>query len=216
MLIVGDVKTFKSYLALNMSYDMAAGTQILGYWDVIRPLSVLYIEAEVGEFEVIERGEKIYTNKVDPTAYENLHIVSKDLRIQLDTPDGLQLLEQAIVDAAPDVVVLDPIVEFHSHDENKATEMKKMFAPIRKLMQKYHCALIVVHHTTKLSDYRPGNNPASARGSYLAGAANTILNVVKPLKKDDSPIVQIHFTVRAARAPKDITLKFDEETGGFK
>lgn len=216
MVLSGDVKTFKSYLALNMAYQMSMGEPVLGYWRVDKPLSVLYIEMEVGEYELDERARVIDTfHQSSMIARENMKIISKDMEIQLDTATGIRILEQEIKEAAPDILILDPIVEFHSQEENSAIEMKKMMWPLRTILhsQKPPCSLIVVHHSTKPSEWRDGSTPSSVRGSYLAGVANSIINITKPTKRDD--IIQLHFTTRSSKKLDPMTLMFDDKSGGF-
>lgn len=214
LLIAGDVKTYKSFLTLNFAYQLAGGQPILGRWPVMKPLTVLYIEMEVGEYLLRDRSAKIDGALFDQAASYNLHIVSRDLRIQLDTPDGMARIRDAVDQAQPDVVILDPIIEFHNHDENHAVEMKKMLWQFRCLLNEYHSAMIIVHHTAKTSEFRPGNNPASVRGSYLAGAATSIINIEKPVAKRDD-LIRLNFTLRADAAPKPMMLEFNGETGGF-
>lgn len=207
LLLVGDVKTYKSWLALAMGYDCARGKPVLNRFDVPKPLSVLYVEAEVGPYELRERAT--YVN-VDPSiGGENFKVVSKNLSIQLDTSEGIKLLSDAIEKAKPDILILDPIVEFHSQNENLAIEMKKMLMPIRLLQFHNKMGLILVHHTAKMSEFRGGGDAQSARGSYLPGAANTIINITKPVKTRENRI-QLSFTLRASRAPVPMTLDFND------
>lgn len=211
ILLVGDVKTFKSYLSMAIGYDCARGVPVLGRYSVPRPLTVLYVEAEVGPYELKERGSYI---NVDPAVGgEMFKVISKDSNIQLDTQDGMATLVEAMTATQPDILILDPIVEFHSQNENLAVEMKKMLHPIRRIMNRTNMGLILVHHTAKMSEYRQGNNPQSARGSYFAGMANTIINITKPIPTKDDRI-QLDITLRSSRKPPPIRLDFED--GIFK
>ena len=214
LVLAGDVKTFKSYLALNIGYALAAGTPVLDYWATSKPLSVLYIEGEVGEYELDERGTVIHNYHGSETAAQNLKIISKDLQIQLDTPEGMKIITDEVEGASPDIFIIDPIVEFHSQDENKHIEMKKMMAPLKRLLYKKKCSLIIVSHTTKPAEGKSQRDPSSVRGGYLAGTANSVINIVKPVAANDA-YIELNFTTRSSKKLKPMGLYFDETKGGF-
>lgn len=215
LVLAGDVKTFKSYLALNIGYDLARGKEILGVFKVPKPLKVLYVEMEVGEYELDERCTTIHSFHHDDLSGVGFNLITKDMDIQLDTEKGLEILVQELAGVRPDILILDPIVEFHSQDENNAIAMKSMLRPLRRVLQKLHCSLIIVHHSTKPGEWRPGNTASSVRGSYLAGAANTVINITKPYPEKHDEMIQLHFTMRAAKKRPPMTLTFDEKSGGL-
>ena len=204
LLLSGDEKCFKSYLALNIGYAAATGALVLFKYQVARPLSVLYIEAELGVALLKERATPI---NFDPeSGGKNFKMISRDLRIQLDTEEGKLLLNKALDEAKPDILILDPIVEFHQQDENLAIELKKMLLPIRNRMVSTGMGLILIHHNNKMG---------KPRGSkYLEGLAQCIMKVCKNDLNSDQ-IIDIDFTLRSAAKPKPMRLKFNEASSSF-
>jgi RecA-family ATPase len=121
-LIIGAPKKYKkSFLAMNMAYDLAAndlGRGLWGVtdatkagaprWEIKGSLNVLYIEQEIGKYRVRERFGKINASRHQDNALWNLHIVTKGERtkmvdsdvtggpIMLDKDIGLQRLRYQI------------------------------------------------------------------------------------------------------------------------
>lgn len=211
VVILGQEKAMKSLLATNLAYLLASGRDVWRWPIRGGARSVLYIEQEVGEWELQERLEKMHSYWNDPIAKLNLRLVSKDLRIGLDTAAGIKRLTEEVEEANPDVLILDPIREFHSGDENDSTSMMKVMRPARQLCIDRRMTLVIIHHTAKASEFRPGNTPSSGRGSnYLVTSANTIMNLEKLVKTDES-VVKVSFVLRSDRTPRPLTLRLNEQ-----
>lgn len=220
-MLAGEAKSFKSWLALNLAYNQSDGNlPILVHYSPVRALSTLYFDAELGIYRLKNRLEVIHAYQDSGAALNNLLLSSKDMRIQLDTDDGIKRIQDLVSEHKPDVLVFDPLWNFHSKDENSATEMRKVLGPLQQVLTKYNCSAILVHHTAKITEYkgvptRDISSPSSMRGSSaLWGFADTIVMVEKPLKTQDT-YLRLHFTLRDAADPGTLDLEFDEKTNTF-
>lgn len=76
-------------------------------------------------------------------------------------------LEAMIALYKPDTLVLDPLVELHTCEEN---DMRKVLAYLRSLAVKYKIAVLLAHHTRKGSDTHPGELDTFRGASSVGGA----------------------------------------------
>ena len=215
MVIAAPSKTYKSFLSMNLAYDLANGAPLLGLWDVKGPTRVLLIEQEIGPFRLQERLRKLDTAKRGLDAAGNLWVASKDLGCNLDTDKGLATVEMHIQDCAPAVVIFDPFRWFHSQDENDNTAMQKVIERVMKLQEKYHFSSIIVHHMGKEGEYRNGRGPESQRGaSVLRAAADTNISIYRHNVRRQKEI-SVEMELRSAENPPPLDLIFDGVTGTF-
>ena len=89
-------------------------------------------------------------------------------------------LMRALVDEVrrfkPDVLILDPLAELHTIDENDNSGMREVAAEFRRLAIEHDLALILVHHTRK-GLTGPGDMDAARGASSVVGAARIVLTV---------------------------------------
>lgn len=210
-LVIGaSPKSLKSMLAINMAYEMAEGWDVLGMFKPRGPMTVLVVEQEIGPYGVRERMERIHGNLSGQLAPYNMYVVSKDLNIRLDTPQGLGILKGYIAQCKPQVLILDPLRKFHMQEEDKSNEMVKIFHELDKLEEEFDLSTIIVHHNVKRSEWRDPTDPESLRGSgEIFADADSVMMVEKPVKNNDS-IVRLHFTLRRAQNPYPIKLRMNE------
>lgn len=215
MVIAAPSKTYKSFLSMNIAYNLADGQPLFDLWGVKNPVRVLLIEQEIGPFRLQERLRKLDDKKRGEWAQLNLWVASKDLSCNLDTERGLAAIQKHIGDCAPDVVIFDPLQWFHSQDENDNTSMHKVIKQIQLLQKEYHFASIVIHHMGKEGDFRNGRGPESQRGaSVLRADADTNISVYRPnIRQQKQITVEMEF--RSAENPAPLELTFDGAHGVF-
>jgi hypothetical protein len=95
----------------------------------------------------------------------------------LDKVEDLNQVVQDIVDTGvkPKLIVIDTLNRFMSGDENSAKETRAFLDACSKLMQKFDCTVLIVHHTG-LNQEAQGR----ARGSSAWKGAMDIESSVKP------------------------------------
>jgi RecA-family ATPase len=219
-------KHFKSMLALNMAYDLAEGGALLGVtkgdgdplWRVKNPLTVLYVEKEIGQYRVRERMERIHGKRGGSLAPYNVHYVCKDKahEFTLDSEYGLGKLRHEIEAKRPDVLVLDPLRKFHEADEDSSTEMVKVFKNLDSLQKEFKFATICVHHTGKRSEWRDQGDPESLRGSSeIFADVDSVIMLSRPVKTDNH-VLRLSFTLRSSEDPKPVLMRFDKDSYTFQ
>jgi archaellum biogenesis ATPase FlaH len=109
---------------------------------------VLYIDGENGEVELKRRLLAQHF-----TAWDNLRVMSEIYRVGDTVPFSLNLhlplLEEAIRDFKPIWVIIDPLVAFHSNDENTAVEVRRLMSDLGRLAEQHDIAVTFIQHPNK-------------------------------------------------------------------
>ena len=116
-----------------------------------------------------------------------------------------------------DVLIIDPLRNIHTGDEDSSTAMSPMYQAIRQWTYKYGITIILVHHTPKLSDISDLNRIATwSRGSTALPAILDWANMLREVAKSgDDRIMSLLCKGRtAAEATYKLLDKGDPE--GFK
>lgn len=172
MLVAGPPKIGKSSLVIQLAIAAATGGELLGY-PFARPLRVLWVQAEIHVAFLHQRLHRL-TADLPPAARGLLRdqfIMTG--RCDLDLLDGraYDLLSSLIGDKRPDLLIIDPIINFSSADENDNAEMRKLLRLVDALGARHDCAIVLVHHTRK--DASTGGFDAVRGASTLRGWFDT-------------------------------------------
>lgn len=215
MVIGAPPKMKKSLLALNFAYSMAEGEPVLGLWQTARPLCVLIVEQEIGELRLKERAGRIQRFRGGGLAPDNLYLISKDLEIQIDTKRGLEILVQEIEKVKPHVVILDPLRKMHQQKEEDSQQMVYLFRCLEQIQKQFALGMILVHHTTKRSEFRNLSNPESLRGSgEIFADVDTAIMLEQPVQNRPERL-RLHITLRSDKNPEPVLVTMDPETFWF-
>lgn len=87
--------------------------------------------------------------------------------------DAWHALEALIAQEKPDLVVLDPLVELHTAEENDNTALRAVIAHLRGIAQRHACAVVLVHHTRKGAE--AGDMEGIRGAGSIVGAARIAL-----------------------------------------
>jgi len=218
--LYGEPKHNKSYVVLNMMMDLAAGRNIFNaeYQDgspvlpVSKPYKILYIEQEIGDDGLRERLLGMTGGEI-PVGID-LYIKSRDMQMRLDTDEGKLAIAQEIDAVKPDLVILDPLAEFQLINENSAQEMGASVRVLKRWIERFKCAILVIHHAGKVDFDNPRKGGARIRGSSaLFGAVDTSIEVTRKSEPSSpSPILEIAFDIRRGKPILPIYVR-REETG---
>ena len=173
VLLLGDGKSGKSTLALQMSLAVANGIPFMGF--PTRKGRVLYLQCDVSDFtwrlmlsNFKTNGESLQGNVflVNPLkSHPYLDVLSKTT---------LDYLKEIRDSCHPDMVVLDVLCEFHRSDEQDATSMRIILNLLLKVFE--GTGLLIVHHTSKLDPTLSADPIRSSRGSsYIPNRADNVL-----------------------------------------
>lgn len=114
---------------------------------------------------------------------ENLHIypMAGVARLRLDGTEGSELELAFLREAAKGarLVILDPLRQFHSGDENDSWVMTNLVHQCLSIATQERCAFLLAHHTNKQATVTGyGDKAAASRGSAaLTDAARWQLNL---------------------------------------
>lgn len=172
-ILSGDSGAGKSWLALELSQAVASGRPWLGHFPVTQG-PVLYFDEESVESLLHQRIWQL--RQCDPELPSDLPIRFRlDTGLLVDQSDGIALLRADLEELAPALLVIDSFRGCYSGDENDSAQVRVAFRNLKHLATEFGCAILVLHHTRKLSQV---SNSASQmlRGSTdLRGAIDTHL-----------------------------------------
>ena len=166
VLIAGDPKTFKSLLSL---FIVAALTEGKPWGDPrfkrhpVKKGSAVYFAAEQSGGRIRHIYESRVTKKPLPKGRVNYDfmVAKNPWEWQLDSPDGEKDFVKLARELKPTLLIVDPLVYFHSLDENDP-QMVRPLVPLRQEVLKYGGTLLVVHHARKSNDQKVQARGASA------------------------------------------------------
>lgn len=175
-LISGAEGIGKSLLALQMAWSIASGTAFLGE-TIERPGRVMLVQHELKHPDIQLRCRRQLAGKtppvelyVDPDAH-NYTLPATGERTDLDT---------AIATLRPSVIILDPLTELLTFDENDATSVKRGLLEPFARWKAAGTSVVLVHHHSKPSNEYPRKGTARVRGSSaIAASADTNIQLIQ-------------------------------------
>jgi hypothetical protein len=167
-LIVGEPKTYKSLIAMEMAFAVASGTKFLNEFEVPATGPVLLIQRENPDHLVVDRFKKMAISRglmssedarmegrktiVMPEAPASLPIkmLPLDVPFDLRNADDIHMLEKEIQETQPKLVVLDPLYMMaRGLDENSNMAVSEVLQTLLQIKAKYGVGLLLVHHFNK-------------------------------------------------------------------
>lgn len=88
-----------------------------------------------------------------------------------------------LTERKPDVLILDPLVELHTAEENDNTALRSVIAKFRALAQQHQIAIVLVHHARKGSV--AGDMDGVRGAGSLVGAARSVFTVT-PMTEEEA------------------------------
>lgn len=172
-LITGDPGIGKTYALISLACTFAEG----GSWPdgtPVVPGKVLYVDAENGVAELRRRLDAQGFEAWDSFRVALMEDFSRTERMPFHE-EFFYSLEEATEAFNPDWVIIDPVVAFHSGNENSATDVRELMATLGNLATKHELAITVVQHPRKAGD---SLDPHSIRGSGdFVASARSVLTV---------------------------------------
>jgi hypothetical protein len=166
--LTGAGKIGKSMLLLNLCYGLALGRDMLNF-KVDKARRVLYLNGENSPGTMQERLRCLrdyycIDHEEAELTRENLLFASTGLL--LPKAEAVTEMRGNLAEIRPDVLVLDPLKNFYSGEENSADNMRDFMAAVRRFMLEFGLTVIIVHHTGKKQN---DNDLYSGRGSSVLG-----------------------------------------------
>tara|TARA_R110001592_G_scaffold230278_4_gene487092 strand:+ start:793 stop:2805 length:2013 start_codon:yes stop_codon:yes gene_type:complete len=210
VLMIGKPKIGKSHWLGAFATAASTGTEFMGK-SFPRPLRVMWLQAEIIEAYITERVNLYLTPYEEQSEYveslgENL-IVSGRLRKNLLKDSDIDMVSEEIAFHQPDIVMLDPFINFFDGEENSNADIHKLLGRVDRLIELHNVCFIIAHHTGK--DRQDDMSFMSARGgSVFAGWFDSGIKLL-----GDKPNVTLFYEARNAREPESHGAYFNFDTG---
>jgi|TARA_Y100000310_G_scaffold318959_1_gene373643 archaellum biogenesis ATPase FlaH len=216
LIIGGQPKAGKSILALNLAYHLATGTQWLDF-AIPKTRKTVVLQAENSYWNV-RRRIRTMNNATEapfllPPPNKDTLTVSDPIALKINSLKDYLKMETIITRHSPDVLIIDPLVHFHSADENSNAEMGLVMEHFRTLANNHNLAVIIIHHSKK-----PGLNQSQGgmtlRGaSAVFGAVDTAVVLARHTDPQTGETdYTLDFDIRNGENPERFYLDFDQTT----
>lgn len=170
-ILAGEPKTYKSVISTEIAVSVATGIPCMGIHEVKQTGDVLIIQEENDPATVQDRIHKVMGKKgllgditfgehsIDvnlPSLDWGIHC-RNNLGFDLTNTGGRMMLEQAIANTRPVLVILDPLyLMLGGVDENNSSEVRGILQWLMQIRYAYGCSIMVIHHFKKAESSRGG------------------------------------------------------------
>ena len=203
LLIVGKEKIGKSFLSCNMATAMTSGIDFAGF-KINSKQKVMILSAEGGYFQNRDRIKKM-ASEISEKDLAMAHFYMA-CNIKIDNPDDYLRIESQIEQRGINVLIIDPLIRFHTQDENSSTGMSIIMGKIRELIENMGISVIVIHHTGKRSSL-------GARGSsVIMGEYDSAIYIDR--RRSDH--LGLSFDTRHVETPPNSQIVFNPDTFWFE
>lgn len=152
LLLGGEAKIGKTFCMMELARDLTKADRAL--WGVpgLRipaPLTVLYLEQEIGRFAFMKRIHERYATEKPP---DNFWVATRTAEMVIDTPQGKEIVAGLIEQTQANVVCIDPISQAIVGDENSNNDIKHLFKYLKQLTEKFdhlQLSFVLAHHYSK-------------------------------------------------------------------
>ena len=207
LIIAGNPKSNKSWLALNMGLDLARGRHIFGavakgtgkpIFPVYQRSRVLFIEQEMGEEGCKDRLRQMITE--EEAIGLDIWVKTRDAALRMDTQEGKDAVEAEIAACSPHIVFADTMSKMHGVKEDSSEEIGRVLRFTDLLIEKYNISWVWVHHSSKPSTENPRQGGDRIRGSSaIFGDVDSAILVNRRSAQDHpEPIIELEFDLRRA------------------
>ena len=225
----GEPKAAKSWDATYLAVCIAAGVPVFGKFAVQKPAAVAYFYAEDTESAVNNRREAIVASLgLDPIGPWLDNWFAQPRGRHLDVMNTAQLCVLAAslkwIAAQTDrhfaLLILDPLSNIHSGEEDKRDSMVKVMARLHALEAYLGLAILFVHHSSKESADNKGRKRGGQkmRGSSAIHGAVDFGLYLSNLRGDGKSefIARVESEMKAARGAGvfDRTLTIEDNDKG--
>jgi AAA domain len=195
-MLFGPPNQGKTLLLTMWTAVMALGAQ-WGTLKPVKPAKVLALFAEEDDEEqsrrVIAAAMELHAtpDEIEPNLSRlvcrgvgTMFTVDRATRALVPTQAWRELVRE--VEAfAPDVLILDPLIEFHTAEENDNSILKAVIGQFRWLAQTHRMAVVLTHHTRKGDSEAIAGTLDAARGaSAIGGAVRLAFSFVEMTEKE--------------------------------
>jgi len=216
LIVGGQPKAGKSILALNLAYHLATGTQWLDF-AIPKKRKTVVLQAE-NSYWNLRRRIRTMNNATEspfllPSPKKDTLTVSDPISLKINNLKDYLKLEALVKRHSPDVLIIDPLVHFHSADENSNAEMGLVMEYFRTLANNHNLAVIIVHHSKKPGLHQSQGGMTLRGASAVFGAVDTAVVLARHTDPQTGETdYTLDFDIRNGENPERFYLDFDQET----
>ena len=215
MFIYGESETLKSWIAMELAFACAQGSQWLNTYPTAKGTSLI-VQTEQPEMMYRTRALKFTQNMNGVTPLDNLYIYS-EVAMPLDNTVGMGMLASDLKEIKPSLLVLDNLFESVSSVSDEVG-IKKFLRGMNQA-QKGGTAVCIVHHTRKQGNEEAHGMEDLAGMQDLNKWADTVIKVsVTEHTPGGRPNVVRLDLKKVKNAEEDVhgvTIKFNRNTARF-
>lgn len=159
--VAAEPKSTKTWVALEVAVAIATATPALGEYVVRSAAPVALFCAEDDRRSVRNRLRALSATRGADPREAPINVITREA-LDLGNEEAVADLIAAVraLPQAPALLILDPLRDLHTADENDSTGMARVMGMLRALRDVLGCAVLFVHHSAKSSadssDRRPG------------------------------------------------------------
>jgi|TARA_Y100000310_G_scaffold243463_1_gene247960 archaellum biogenesis ATPase FlaH len=213
-ILAGEPKVGKSHMAVSLAYHIATG-QSWFQFPVSHPHKVLIVQAENSYFNQRNRIQLI--NRITQPPYNMPKLAEKQLlvsdpihNLNVNENEGYALLNTLLVQHTPQVLIIDPLVNFHTAEENSNSEMAQVMDKLHNIKDDYNISIILIHHIRKPSNTQDSTGTSIRGASSIRGSYDTGISLTKQYNaQSNQDYHQLEFELRNGPTPDPLTLELD-------
>ncbi len=137
----------KTWVAMQIALCCASGTNFLDHFETTK-CNVLYVDEENGNITIPNRFFMLKEGHKFEAPFDNLFI-SIFNGFKLDDKLSIIKLELLIEKYDPKLIVFDSMVRCMIGEEDKSTDVRKIFDNLKPILVEKDIGFIILHHTTK-------------------------------------------------------------------
>lgn len=216
----------KTTLLTNRMMRWAAGLPLFDDLPDVQapdePLRLLLIENEGSGYYMRENMEKLYehiaiTEEKKELAKKNLMVWGDGgyTGLKVDREEDMQIIERALREHKPDILLLEPFRGIWSGDENDNSAMEEVLDGLVALANAYECGIMLSHHANKAPI--EGDWMGSSRGATALEGKVAAMEVFYPVHADEQRELKWAKKRYGKKiAPAPIRMEYDFDTRSLK
>jgi len=211
-LISGLPGVYKTWLAWEIAVSIASGTKLFNLHKCKKG-RVLIFNAEDSlpattrtRIEAIARHKKVKLADLELNHLKAISITLNEKKFQ-------EQFEITVSEYKPDFIILDPLRNVHTLDEDNATEMTKLLTFLREINKKHLCSILLVCHNKKSSNANSNDLGSQVRGSNALLGWRDVALFLKEEKDKTIKVTLYNRDILSAK-PFFFELKIEENKNG--
>lgn len=212
-------KVGKTWIATEVAVAVATGTRACGEFQA-QCGAVAYFYAEDLDVQVRNRLRALLAGRgMTPAAIGNLHVCPRGRFLDVTRDDDLALVIASCRRLGKlDLLVLDPLRDIHSGEEDKSDSMGPVMRRLRAIGEILGCTVAIAHHASKPSGDTQKRRPGQKLRGSSAIYGSTDSGIYVGLRGGDGASrfeIEADVEVKGARSAGHVELVLEVEDDGL-